>query len=283
MEPPTPTRKNRVADILASGSALLPTVVYGGVWLIAALCLFGPGVGHIAGDLLRQFAQIAVAVFIGCWLRIRLGTEPLAVIGAARDRQSVWRAILACLAIAAVATPADLVVSLATLHLTEYFRVAGYDPGSGNAAGQGVLSGLGRLDRLPFVTAFFLWTALSEEAIYRLGLLTSLVYALRLWLLRGRSCAMELPGNIASDSSPTAGSRAGIWRDPAFWEANLIQAYIFGAVHALVRGKRASFLQVLAAPPTWSGVILGFLYWRFGIEAAVLTHVFSNLAVIFIL
>jgi membrane protease YdiL (CAAX protease family) len=88
---------------------------------------------------------------------------------------------------------------------------------------------------------------------------------------------------MAAENIPAAGTRVGIWRDPAFWAANLIQGYIFGAVHALVRGRRAEILPVLVAPPTSSGLVLGFLYWRFGIEAAVLTHVLGNLSVIFLL
>jgi Type II CAAX prenyl endopeptidase Rce1-like len=133
------------------------------------------------------------------------------------------------------------------------------------------------------VTVLFLWIGLSEEATYRLGVLTSLVYALRASILRGRSCALELPAHMAAARSPNSGPRVRIWRDPAFWAANLIQAYIFGAAHSLVRGGGVNFLRVLESPPTWSGVLLGFLYWRFGIEAAVLTHVLSNLAVIFLL
>ncbi|MGD0673259.1 MAG: hypothetical protein ABSB13_14365 [Candidatus Binatus sp.] len=280
MESFAQTRSDRIrpesaAAMSAASSAWYPAAVYAGAWLIAAVWLFGRGVGHVAGDLLPQFAQMAVPTFVGCWLRIRLGAEPLAVVGAARSHRSVWRAVLACLAVAAVATPADLGVSLTTLRLSEYFRGAKY------GAGQRTL--FFGLDRLPFVTAFLLWTSLSEEAIYRLGLLTSLVYTLRISLLAGRACAMELPAHMAVEDRAGARSGVRIWRDPAFWAANLIQAYIFGAVHALVRGRGSSILTVLAAPPTWGGVVLGFLYWRFGIEAAVLTHLFGNLVVIFLL
>ena len=275
-----PGRRKSAADMSVAPSAWFPAAAYSGAWLIAAVWLFERGVGRVAGDLLREFAQMAVPLFIGCWLGIRLGAEPLALVGASRNRRSVWWAVLACLAVAVLATPADLGASWAALRLSEYLRGAKYGAGVGDNAGPGVHFGLGRL---PFWTVFFLWTALSEEAIYRLGLLTSLVYTLRVSLLVGRSCALELPAHMAVEHSAEARPRVSIWRDPAFWAANLIQAYIFGAVHALERGRETNALQVLTAPPTWSGVVLGFLYWRFGIESAVLTHVLRNLAVIFLL
>ena len=275
-----PGRRKSAADMSAEPSAWFPAAAYSGAWLIAAISLFERGVGRVAGDLLREFAQMAVPLFIGCWLRIRLGAEPLALVGASRNRRSVWRALLTCLAVAAIASPPDIGVSLVALRLSEHLRGARYGAGVGDYAGPRVHFGLGRL---PFWTNLFLWTALSEEAIFRVGLLTSLVYTLRVSLLAGRSCALELPAHMAIEHGAGARPRVSIWRDPAFWAGNLIQAYIFGAVHALERGRETNALQVLAAPPTWAGAVYGFLYWRFGIEAAVLTHVLSNLAVIFLL
>jgi hypothetical protein len=62
----------------------------------------------------------------------------------------------------------------------------------------------------------------------------------------------------------------------AFWLVNVAQAALFGYVH-VASGLVASssggvVLQTAIASQTWAGLILGYVYRRWGLEAAMFTH-----------
>lgn len=60
------------------------------------------------------------------------------------------------------------------------------------------------------------------------------------------------------------------------WIANVLQAGLFGAAHIAVgRGvlkERPWYIRTLLISQTWSGLVLGCVYWRYGIESAILCH-----------
>lgn len=103
--------------------------------------------------------------------------------------------------------------------------------------------------------------ALSEEPIYRFGLMTTLIGVLSFARL----------GN----SNPN--------RDAAFWIANIVQAAFFGFIHvqqgAVTSQVGGIFFQTLISPPTWAGFTIGYVFRRWGIESAIVTHILADIFV----
>jgi membrane protease YdiL (CAAX protease family) len=102
--------------------------------------------------------------------------------------------------------------------------------------------------------------ALSEEVIYRFGIVSTLMGLMSFARIGGRSAN----------------------NDVAFWIANIAQAAFFGFIH-VQQGIATSQIggmafATLTAPPTWSGVVLGYVFRRWGIEAAIVTHILADIA-----
>ena len=101
--------------------------------------------------------------------------------------------------------------------------------------------------------------ALSEEVIFRFGLMSALV---------GLMALMRVGG-----SKP-----ANAWM---FWSANILQAVWFGFGHVaegLLNSQNGGFaLATLTAPQTWSALVFGYVYRRWGLETAIVAHMASDL------
>jgi membrane protease YdiL (CAAX protease family) len=101
---------------------------------------------------------------------------------------------------------------------------------------------------------------LFEELVFRLFLFTFLAWVTAK-LLRTSSCV------------PSS----------ALWVVNFIQAYCFGLFH-VPNGSliwwEPWYLQALAAPQCWLGLLTGYLYWRHGLESAVLAHLSADLMLV---
>jgi hypothetical protein len=101
--------------------------------------------------------------------------------------------------------------------------------------------------------------ALTEEMIFRLFLMSALI-----WLIE----------------------RTAKYRGPAsarkvFWLANSFQALLFGIAH-LSEGDTLTpwapwYLRILAAPQTWGGVLLGYLFRYNGVETAIAAHAVGDI------
>ncbi len=111
---------------------------------------------------------------------------------------------------------------------------------------------------LPVIRAFavvYSGAAIVEEVEFRLFLLSMLALAI----------ARILP------AKPRGTDLVSLWI------GNVLQALVFGGVH-IWQGETTlapwapSWLQVLVAVQTWSGLVLGFVFARYGIEASILTH-----------
>jgi membrane protease YdiL (CAAX protease family) len=74
-----------------------------------------------------------------------------------------------------------------------------------------------------------------------------------------------------------------IWRQltsretvAAVWIANLLQALAFGAAHVAVGmgglEGRPWYIRIPFVSQTWSGLILGCVYWKYGTESAITCH-----------
>ncbi|MGB8681946.1 MAG: CPBP family glutamic-type intramembrane protease [Candidatus Binatus sp.] len=69
----------------------------------------------------------------------------------------------------------------------------------------------------------------------------------------------------------------------AIWTANLLQALIFGGAHVALglgvpRG-RPWYVRLPLSTQTWSGLILGWIYWKYGLESAIACHATFDIAI----
>ena len=102
-----------------------------------------------------------------------------------------------------------------------------------------------------------LGAALSEEVLYRFGILTILV-----WLIARMTFL-----------SPT--------KTITIWAAIVLQALLFAYAHVsegimhLPYGGLAT--QLAIAPEFWVGLLFGYLYVAFGLEVAVIAHASADL------
>jgi hypothetical protein len=106
-----------------------------------------------------------------------------------------------------------------------------------------------------------LCSSIIEEMMFRAALFSLLVIAIR-WI-------WEAP--ISKKSIP-------------IWIGNVLQALIFGAAHtaAGVGGIKLSpwYVSVPLSAQTWSGLVLGCIYWRYGLESAIISHTTYDLLVL---
>lgn len=101
-----------------------------------------------------------------------------------------------------------------------------------------------------------------EEIHFRLFLMTAIVWLITK-LLR----------------APAGGLSASGW-----WTAIVIQGLLFGAIHAAT-GEGTLWwepraIQMLLEPRTVAGIVLGYVYWRWGLETSILAHVIADLSVL---
>jgi membrane protease YdiL (CAAX protease family) len=100
--------------------------------------------------------------------------------------------------------------------------------------------------------------ALSEEVLFRFGILSILS-----WLTW-----MVVPKN-------------GAYKALVFWLPIVLQALVFGWGHVheglLQLAVGGTALQVIIAPQTWAGIVLGYLYSKYGLEASMVVHALTDL------
>jgi hypothetical protein len=102
---------------------------------------------------------------------------------------------------------------------------------------------------------------LSEEIMFRLS-----VFAIFIWLFR-----------LTLRDRTDRPSRA------ALWCATIMQAYVFGLAHLILRPATLPKMRApisiagLVAPQTWVGILLGRLYLRRGLEATMIAHAMIDL------
>jgi membrane protease YdiL (CAAX protease family) len=101
-----------------------------------------------------------------------------------------------------------------------------------------------------------------EEIHFRLFLMTALV-----WLI---AKLLHAP--------------AGKLSAKAWWTAIVIQGLMFGAIHAAT-GEGTLWwetraVQMLLEPRSVAGIVLGYAYWRWGLETSILAHVLADLTVL---
>ena len=130
--------------------------------------------------------------------------------------------------------------------------------------GQGGFSHISHADQMKLMMLYpfaDVGAGLSEEVIYRFGIVSTLT---------GLMSFARIGGSKANN-------------EVAFWLANAAQAAFFGFIHVqqgLVTTQAGGMLFATAiSPPTWSGVVLGYVYRRWGIEAAIVAHIVGDILV----
>ena len=101
-----------------------------------------------------------------------------------------------------------------------------------------------------------------EELHFRLFLMTALVW-LAIKLLRAPAGKLSAKG---------------------WWAAIVVQGLMFGAIHA-ANGEgtlwwEPRMVQMLLEPRTAAGIVLGYVYWRWGLETSILAHIIADLSVL---
>ena len=101
-----------------------------------------------------------------------------------------------------------------------------------------------------------------EEIHFRLFLMTAIV-----WLI---TKLLRAPAGKLSASG--------------WWMAIVIQGLMFGAIHAAT-GEGTLWwepraVQMLLEPRAVAGIVLGYVYWRWGLETSILAHVMADLSVL---
>jgi membrane protease YdiL (CAAX protease family) len=101
---------------------------------------------------------------------------------------------------------------------------------------------------------------ITEEVLLRWGLMSALVWLAWRWVQQ----------------------RRGAPRPAAFWFAIVVSALLFGVGHlpaaAMLVGTLTPALALfVVGANTVFGVLFGFLFWRHGLEAAMLAHVIAHL------
>lgn len=173
-----------------------------------------------------------------------------------RDRATpkrilIWRpAIVAALITMAVA----LVLALLAQHL-------GYHPARLSVAGKP--SNVTHADLIKLWSLYPLaaiGAPIDEEIHFRLGLVSILVFLLAL-------------------AAPRANRRGVL----LLWLPIVVAGFYFGYVHVMENLETVQtgnlYLSVLIAPQTWAGIIFGYVFCTWGLEAAIATHFLSDISV----
>lgn len=109
----------------------------------------------------------------------------------------------------------------------------------------------------------FLYGGLTEEVLLRWGMMTFLAFLF--WQLFGRRA--ERPGRLA------------------FVAAITISALLFGVGHLPIASLLAGGLNVpltlfVITANSIFGIVAGFLYWRLGLESAMIAHIFAHVVLL---
>ena len=190
--------------------------------------------------LVNPLLLVSAAVALGCWASRRVGLAA-PVVAAWLDGEPAWPALRRQL-------PATACVGVIVALVLTAYAVLTAPLFAGSAAAQFAM---------PIVTKL-LYGGVVEELMLRWGLMSLLV--LVAWKLA---------------RTPTP-------RPTAYWTAIVLAALVFAAGHlpalyALVAQPRPALIAAVVVGNAVPGVLFGWLFWRRGLEAAVLAHALAHL------
>ena len=113
------------------------------------------------------------------------------------------------------------------------------------------------------VAARLLYGGITEEVIMRWGLMTMLIW---------------LPWRLIQ-------KRAGLPRRPYIIGAIVVAALLFGVGHlpaaaAMGASLSQSVITYIVVGNTLPGILFGILYWRYGLEAAIMAHTLGHIVAV---
>jgi hypothetical protein len=192
---------------------------------------------------------VALFVALGIWLSKRCGLGA-PIVEAWLAGQRVGKKVLEVLR---VAVPAGLLAGAVILAAEKWYfapRLPELSLVAGNMTSSAIWQG--------FLASFY--GGITEELLLRFGVLTLFVWALA-------------KVSHTADGLPTAA---------AFWAANLLAAILFGVGHlpaTAAMGVPLTKIVVLRAIVLngVAGVVFGYLYWKQGLESAMVAHFSGDL------
>jgi membrane protease YdiL (CAAX protease family) len=222
-------------------------------WLLCSPILPIPPDKHLRAVTIA-LVETAIVVGLGCLAARRLDFAPTATrrrLSGGDARAGLRAVILAGIAAGVVSVAGTELVGTIVVKLLWSPGAAASHAGAKAQAGKEVLKLL-RTHPVAVGVGF----PIIEELHFRLLLLTALA-----WL------AAKL----------TRGSAA-------WWTAIVIQALAFGAMHAL-SGESPLWweppaVQVMLDPRIVAGAVLGYAYWRWGLESSLIAHASTNVSVL---
>lgn len=218
-------------------------------WVLCSPILPIPPDKHLRAVTIA-LVETAIVAGLGCLAARRLDFAPTATRRwfSGGDAQAGLRTvILAGVAAGIVSVAGTALAGTIMVKLLWSQAAAAGHPGAKTQAGQEVLK---LLNTHP--AAVGLGFPIIEELHFRLLILTALAW-LSAKLMRGPS---------------------------AWWTAIVIQALAFGAMHAL-SGESPLWweprsAQMMLDPRIVAGVVLGYAYWRWGLESSLIAHASTN-------
>lgn len=205
---------------------------------------FSPGVLRLLA-VVQPAVLVLVAAALGAWLAPRVGLDAPLVRAWAERRSSA--PILRALAPSAVA--GGLAVAAILLAYSALWNA--------QVAGTATRAPLAEFE-VPLITKL-LYGGIAEELLMRWGLMTAIVWVS--WRASGRQ--QPVPG----------------W---CFWIGAAVAALLFAAGHVpllllLVPAAPLWLLAAVIAGNAVPGLLFGWLFWRKGLEAAMLAHALAHL------
>jgi membrane protease YdiL (CAAX protease family) len=228
-------------------------------WFLCSPVLPIPGDKHLRAILIA-LAEMLFLVGLGCLAARRPGFAPstlrrrFAATDPAPDRAEL---IYAAAGAAAVAILGTRIMQMIVVKVLWSPALAAQAPAGLKEAGRKAFE-LFKAHPAAVGVGF----PIIEEIHFRLFLMTVIVWLISK-LLRAPAGALSARG---------------------WWTAIVIQGLLFGAIHAAT-GEGTLWwepraVQMLLEPRMVAGIVLGYVYWRWGLETSILAHVIADMSVL---
>lgn len=229
-------------------------------WVLCAPVLPIPSDKHLRAVTIALI-ESAIIVGLGCLAARRVGLAPTAsrrwweLGGASPGLREVILAGVAAGIVSVAGTEAAGVIVVRLLWSPSMAGAASH-AGANAQAGKEVIKLL-KTHPLAVGVGF----PIIEEIHFRLLIMTALA-----WLI----------GKLFRERMGARGAK--VW-----WTALVVQGFAFAAMHALSGESplwwEPRIVQVMLDPRVVAGVVLGYAYWRWGLESSIIAHVLTNVSV----
>jgi membrane protease YdiL (CAAX protease family) len=228
-------------------------------WVLCSPVLPIPHDKHVRAVSIA-LAEMFFLVGVGCLSARRAGLTPTALRRRLCDgypAPAIRELVLAAVAAAAISILGTRIAQFIVVKATWSASLAATTPASIKQAG-----------KMAFETfkahpiAVGIGFPIIEEIHFRLFLMTALAWIVAVFW-------SDLPNGLSKK---------------AWWVVIVIQGIAFGALHAAT-GQGTLWweprdVQMLLEPRSVAGVVLGYTYWRWGLETTILAHLIADLSVL---